>query len=110
MCDAAIDEQVIVALPVSEEALKVIVFGAVKFALAGWPKLQVGAFMAPGGLLSAALSATVPAKPFAPVVVIRHDPDCPGAEMLIVDAHPDETLIPAPLTVTVTDCETALNA
>ena len=31
MCDAAIVAQVIVALPVSEDVLNVIVFGAVKF-------------------------------------------------------------------------------
>ena len=39
--DAAVDEQVIVALPVVCAPLNVIVFGAVKFE-SGTPKLQVG--------------------------------------------------------------------
>jgi hypothetical protein len=57
------------------------------------------------------VKVTVPANPFAPMAVIKHDPDWPGAEMVIVDeAHPPETLIPAAPTLTVTEGETALAA
>jgi hypothetical protein len=102
--DAAVEEQVIVALPVVEDAVNVIVLGAVKF-WSGIPKLQVGTSTALGGVpLTAELKVTVPANPFAPVTVMRHVPDCPGAEIVIVaPLQPDDRLIPTLPTVTVTE-------
>jgi hypothetical protein len=45
-----------------------------------------------------------PEKPFAPVTVMTHEPDCPGAVMLIVEElQPGVTLIPVEPTVTVTE-------
>lgn len=95
-----------VALPDAEDALSMMVLGAVKFWL-GVPKLQEGTSWAPVGMfVSAVLNVIVPAKPPVPVAVIRQDPDCPGEEIVIVDdAQPGETLNADP-TVTVTGCET----
>jgi hypothetical protein len=92
----AVVEQVIVTLPVSDPALNVIVLGAVKF-WSGAPKLlQVGKSTAPDGApLTVADRLTVPAKPFAPVTVIRHVPDPPGVEILIVaEVQPAVALTP----------------
>jgi hypothetical protein len=45
-----------------------------------------------------------PEKPFAPVTVMTHEPDWPGAVMLIVEElQPGVTLIPDEPTVTVTE-------
>ena len=53
-------------------------------------------------LLTAELRVMVPAKPFAPVAVMMHEPDWPGAVMTIVeDEQPGVTLIPDEPTVTV---------
>ena len=83
--DAAVVEQVNVALPVSDAADSVIVFGAVKF-VPGVPKLQVGGSTAPLGSL-------VTEKPwrqcrrtnYCPVTVMRQFPEPPGAEIVIVE-------------------------
>src|SRR5271165_1235367 len=44
---AAVEAQVIVAFPVVAPAFRVMVFGAVKFTVAGAPKVQVGGSSAP---------------------------------------------------------------
>jgi len=100
--DAAMVVQVIVAFPVSDAELNVIVFGALKFR-SGEPKLQVGASAAPAGVVvTEVVRVTVPAKPFDPVTVMRHEPDWPGAAIVIVVEQPDGGLIPGEPTVTVT--------
>jgi hypothetical protein len=109
--DANVVPQVIVALAVSEAALKLIRFGAVK--LGAEPlKLHVGTSIAPvGAAVTVALKATVPANPVAPVTVITQEPDCPGAVIVIVELpQPGATVKPGPVTETVTGAETALAA
>jgi hypothetical protein len=62
-------------LPVVAVALKVMVFGAVKFE-SGTPKLHVGKSTAPAGeAVTAQVRVTEPAKEFAPITVMRHVPD-----------------------------------
>jgi hypothetical protein len=109
MADAAVVAHVMVALPDADDALSVMVLGAVKF-WSGAPKLQAGAsFAFAGELVKAGAKVTVPANPFAPVTVMRQDPDIPGAETEIVaDAQLGETLMPGCPTLTVTVPETAL--
>jgi hypothetical protein len=110
ICEAACDEHVIVALPVWDPELKVMVSGAVKFC-DGAPKMHFGTSTAPGGVvLEATDKVTVPVNPPAAVAVIRHDPVWPGAAIEMIALHPVETLIPDEPTVTVVDAETALAA
>lgn len=110
MPEAACVAHVSVAFPVSEPVDNVMVPGGVKFC-DGAPNVQVGACTAPAGeVASTAVSATVPEKPPAPVTVIKHEPDCPGAAIVIVELHPVATFKPGPPTVTVTPVETALAA
>jgi hypothetical protein len=103
--EAALVLHVMVAFPEVVLELSVIVFGAVKL-WSGAPKLlQAGESTAPEGApVTAALSVTVPANPFAPDTVIRQVPDEPGAAIVIVAAvHPEEdTLIPGVPTLIVT--------
>jgi hypothetical protein len=96
MCAAAVVAQVIVALPVSEVVLSVIVPGAVKF-WSGAPKLQVGISVALGGVMvTGAVSVTVPANPFTPDTVMTQVPDPPGDEIVIVEElQPGVALMPA---------------
>jgi hypothetical protein len=83
--------------------------GGVKF-VPGVPKLQLGKFVALGGVpLRPQLRVTVPLNPFAPVTVIKQVPDCPADAMVIVEElQPGDTLIPALPTVTVTEDDTGL--
>ena len=65
--EAAVVAAVSVALPVSDAALSVMVFGAVKLE-PGAPKLQVGKTNAcAGSVATTALRVIVPPKPSAPV-------------------------------------------
>ena len=101
--ETAVVVHVIVALPVVVVELSVIVFGAVK-AWSGAPKLHEGGSTSPECTpTTGAVSATVPAKPLAPLTVIRHVPDEPGVAIVIVAAvHPEDSLMPGAPTVTVT--------
>ena len=74
-----------------------MVLGLEKFVDDGLPKLQVGKSIALAGELAILeLRLTVPANELSPVTVMRHDPDPPGDEMLIVDElHPAAELTPA---------------
>ena len=109
--EAAVDAHVSVALPVSELGVRVIVPGGVKF-WEGAPNVQVGMFTALGGAdFPATLSATLPLNPPGPVTVIRHEPDWPGAVIVIVElVQPVATLTADDPTVTVTAEDTALAA
>ena len=72
----------------------------------------MGTSVALGGApLFAALKITVPAKPLAPVTVIRQEPDWPNVAMTIVaEEHPGDTLIPDEPTLTVTELVVELPA
>jgi hypothetical protein len=106
MCAAAVVAQVIVALPVSEVVVRVIVPGAVKF-WSGAPKVQVGISVALGGvILTAELNVIVPEKPPDPDTVIKSVPDWPGAPTVITPLLAGFKLKVAPfVTVTVTPLE-----
>jgi len=107
--DAAVDEQVIVALPI-DDADKEIVLGGVKFKL-GDPKLHAGTSTAPAGeLIPVELNAAVPVKPFAPPTMIEQDPDWPGAVIVMTPVQPEEILTPGVPTAMVTEAEMALAA
>ena len=109
--EAACDAQVSVALPVSELGVKVIVPGGVKF-WDGAPKVQVGVSTALGGAdFPTTLRTTLPLNPPGPVTVIRHEPDWPGAVIVMVElVHPGATLTADEPTVTVTAEDKALMA
>ena len=108
---AAVVLTVSVALPPGAPADNVMVFGAVKFE-PGAPKAQVGGWDAfDGALLTPQVKVTAPAKLFAPVTVIRQEPDWPGVEIVIVELEqPGVTLMPADPTVTVMAGDVALAA
>lgn len=98
-------------MPVSKLGVKLIVPGGVKF-WEGAPKVQVGVSTALGGAdFPTTLRVTLPLNPPGPVTVIRHDPDWPGAVIVIVElVHPVATLTADEPMVTVTAEDTALAA
>ena len=108
-------ETVIVAVPpvLSFAAVKLMMFGAVKFE-SGTPKaLQVGGLSAPiGEAVTAHVKVTLSALTmFDPVTVITWVLDIPGAEMGIVTVPlAGARLIPAVLTFIETAAETPLGA
>ena len=104
----AVVVQVIVAVPVSDDVVSVIVPGAVKLE-SGAPKLQLGLSVAPDGPpLIWLVRVTVPVNEFASVTVNRHEPDPPGAEIVIVAEQLVDVLTPADPTCTFTPVEVEL--
>jgi len=91
---------VIVAFPLVDVAVSVIVCGAVKF-WSGRPKLQVGKSTAFIGMpLTAQLSVTEPVKEFPAVTEMSCVADCPGdAIMMAAVLVAGERLIPGVPTV-----------
>jgi hypothetical protein len=104
--DAAVVVQVSVAFP--EPDASEMVLGAVKF-WSGAPKEQAGLCAALGGADEMpCVSVTFPVNPFAPVTLMRQEPDCPGeAIMTVLLAQPGDTLMPEEPMFAVTE-ETAL--
>jgi len=100
---AAVEVTVIVALPVVEDVVNVMVCGAVKF-WPGRPKLQVGKLTAfIGSALTAQLRITEPTNEFPAVTVMSCDADCPGDAIVMADVlEAGERLIPGVPTVMVT--------